>query len=70
MILGTNGSGKSTMMRIIVGITKPTEGEMRLAGQDITALTGRELANARMVLGMVPACKSRETPQCDCQRGL
>lgn len=43
---------------------------MRLAGQDITALTGRELANARMVLGMVPACKFRETPQCDCQRGL
>ena len=53
MILGANGSGKSTMMRIIAGITKPTEGEVRLAGQDITTLTGRELANARMGLGMV-----------------
>jgi phosphonate transport system ATP-binding protein len=53
VILGANGSGKSTMMRIIAGITKPTEGEVRLAGQDITALTGRELANARMGLGMV-----------------
>jgi phosphonate transport system ATP-binding protein len=53
VILGANGSGKSTMMRIIAGITKPTEGAVRLAGQDITALTGRELANARMGLGMV-----------------
>ena len=53
VILGANGSGKSTMMRIIAGITKPTEGEVRLAGQDITALNGRELANARMGLGMV-----------------
>ena len=53
VILGANGSGKSTMMRIIAGITKPTEGEVRLAGQDITTLTGRRLADARMGLGMV-----------------
>jgi phosphonate transport system ATP-binding protein len=53
VILGANGSGKSTMMRIIAGITKPTDGEVRLGGQTITALTGRELANARMGLGMV-----------------
>jgi phosphonate transport system ATP-binding protein len=53
VILGANGSGKSTMMRIIAGITKPTEGEVRLAGQDITALTGRKMADARMGLGMV-----------------
>ncbi|HVE22808.1 MAG TPA: phosphonate ABC transporter ATP-binding protein [Acidocella sp.] len=53
VILGANGSGKSTMMRIIAGITKPTEGAVRLAGQDITTLTGRDLAKARMGLGMV-----------------
>src|SRR5271168_881435 len=53
VILGANGSGKSTMMRIISGITKPTEGEVRIAGQDITTLTGRKLADARMGLGMV-----------------
>ena len=53
VILGANGSGKSTMMRIIAGMTKPTEGEVRLAGQDITTLTGRQLADARMGLGMV-----------------
>ncbi len=53
VILGANGSGKSTMLRIIAGIAKPSAGEVRIAGQDITALTGRRLAAARMALGMV-----------------
>lgn len=53
VILGANGSGKSTMMRIIAGIAKPTQGSVRLAGQDITVLHGRRLAEARMALGMV-----------------
>jgi phosphonate transport system ATP-binding protein len=53
VILGANGSGKSTMLRIIAGIAKPTAGNVRIAGQDITTLTGRRLADARMALGMV-----------------
>ncbi len=53
IILGANGSGKSTMMRIIAGITKPSAGLVRLAGRDITALNGRQLGEARMALGMV-----------------
>jgi phosphonate transport system ATP-binding protein len=53
VILGANGSGKSTMLRIIAGMTKPSEGYVRVCGQDITALTGRKLADARMALGMV-----------------
>jgi phosphonate transport system ATP-binding protein len=53
VILGANGSGKSTMMRIIAGMTKPSEGDVRIAGQDITTLNGRKLADARMSLGMV-----------------
>jgi len=53
VILGANGSGKSTMLRIIAGIAKPSAGSVRIAGQDITTLTGRRLAEARMALGMV-----------------
>ena len=53
VILGANGSGKSTMLRIIAGIAKPSAGNVRIAGQDITGLTGRRLAEARMALGMV-----------------
>ena len=37
-ITGPNGGGKSTLARIIAGIVKPTEGEIWLDGQNITAL--------------------------------
>jgi phosphonate transport system ATP-binding protein len=53
VILGANGSGKSTMLRIIAGMTKPSDGNVRIGGQDITSLTGRRLADARMSLGIV-----------------
>ena len=35
-ITGPNGGGKSTLARIIAGITKPTEGKIFYNGQDIT----------------------------------
>jgi phosphonate transport system ATP-binding protein len=53
VILGANGCGKSTMLRIIAGMQKPTEGRVHIAGQDITQLNGRALSQARMSLGMV-----------------
>lgn len=53
VILGANGCGKSTMLRIISGMQKPSAGHVRIAGQDITQLTGRTLSDARMTLGMV-----------------
>jgi phosphonate transport system ATP-binding protein len=53
VILGANGSGKSTMLRIIAGISKPSGGQVLIEGRDITGLTGRHLADARMALGFV-----------------
>lgn len=41
------------MLRIIAGMQKPSAGEVRIAGQDITQLNGRSLSEARMALGMV-----------------
>ncbi len=37
-ILGSNGSGKSTIIRSILGLTRPRSGTIRLAGRDITRL--------------------------------
>jgi phosphonate transport system ATP-binding protein len=53
VILGANGCGKSTALRIIAGITQPTGGHVRVAGQDITRLSGHARTEARMALGMV-----------------
>jgi sulfate transport system ATP-binding protein len=38
-LLGPSGSGKSTLLRIIAGLEWPDSGEIRLAGEDATALT-------------------------------
>jgi len=53
VILGANGSGKSTMLRCIAGILPLTSGQVHVAGQEISGLTGRGLADARLALGMV-----------------
>jgi phosphonate transport system ATP-binding protein len=53
VILGANGCGKSTMLRCIAGMLKPTAGSIQVAGRRISGLGGKELAHARMALGMV-----------------
>jgi branched-chain amino acid transport system ATP-binding protein len=37
-ILGSNGSGKSTIIRSILGLTRPRSGSIRVAGRDITQM--------------------------------
>ena len=37
-ILGASGSGKSTILRLIIGLQKPTSGKIFVDGQDILAL--------------------------------
>lgn len=43
-LTGPNGGGKSTLARIIAGIIEPTEGQILLDGEDITALGVTERA--------------------------
>ncbi len=37
-LLGPSGSGKTTMLRIIAGLERPNEGDVRIAGQVVTDL--------------------------------
>jgi branched-chain amino acid transport system ATP-binding protein len=43
-LLGPNGGGKSTTLKICAGLIQPTRGELRLAGRDVTGASAEELA--------------------------
>jgi phospholipid/cholesterol/gamma-HCH transport system ATP-binding protein len=53
IIIGASGSGKSTILKLIMGLDKPDEGSIRVDGQDITRMSERELASVRQKIGMV-----------------
>ena len=38
VLLGSSGSGKSTILRMIAGLTQPTGGRILLHGRDVTCL--------------------------------
>ncbi len=46
-VMGPSGSGKSTLMHILAGLDKPTEGEVAIAGTEITDLSDAELTRLR-----------------------
>jgi putative ABC transport system ATP-binding protein len=46
-VMGPSGSGKSTLMHILAGLDRPNEGEVTIAGTDITDLGDTELTKLR-----------------------
>lgn len=52
-LLGHNGSGKSTMLRVMAGILDPTEG--------VISTRGRVMTLFNMMEGMAPDAKGKET---------
>jgi phosphonate transport system ATP-binding protein len=51
--LGSNGSGKSTFMKCVVGLNRPTAGSVEVAGRDLAALSGEALRQARLPLALI-----------------
>ena len=46
-LIGGSGTGKSVLLRSLIGLEKPDSGQILLNGDDITKLTERELNEVR-----------------------
>lgn len=53
VIIGGSGTGKSVLLKHIVGLIKPDEGQILVEGKDINALDGEELKKERMKFGLL-----------------
>lgn len=52
-VLGGSGAGKSTILRLILGLSLPDAGEVRVEGQDISVAPLRKVLALRRNMGMV-----------------
>ncbi|MFG1957723.1 ABC transporter ATP-binding protein [Nonomuraea sp. NPDC049028] len=52
-LVGESGSGKSTLARIILGLLHPSEGQVEISGEDLTARRGRALRRLQRRIGFV-----------------
>ena len=53
IILGRSGGGKSTTIRLILGLLKPDSGQIFIDGEDITDYSEVEMMKVRAKIGMV-----------------
>nr|QDP27332.1 methionine ABC transporter ATP-binding protein [Bradyrhizobium cosmicum] len=52
-VIGRSGAGKSSLVRLINGLEKPTTGHVIVDNREISALAGRELRLAQRSIGMI-----------------
>jgi D-methionine transport system ATP-binding protein len=52
-VIGRSGAGKSSLVRLINGLEKPSAGRVIVDGRDMSGLVGRELRLAQRSIGMI-----------------
>jgi phospholipid/cholesterol/gamma-HCH transport system ATP-binding protein len=53
IVLGGSGTGKSTILKLALGLIKPDAGQILVDGEDITILSEEDLLPVRQKVGMV-----------------
>ncbi len=53
VIIGQSGMGKTTILRLVLGVIQPDRGQVLFEGRDIAGLTATELQQIRSRIGMV-----------------
>ncbi len=53
LIIGASGSGKTVLMKCMVGLFEPDKGEVLYNGQNFTAMQGKEKTEIRKEIGML-----------------
>jgi phospholipid/cholesterol/gamma-HCH transport system ATP-binding protein len=53
IVLGGSGSGKTTILRLILGLLKADSGSVRVDGAEVTRLSEAEMRAVRVKIGMV-----------------
>ena len=53
VIMGKSGSGKSVMIKCLIGLMKPDSGTIKVMGKDITKLNQKELDELRAEIGFL-----------------
>src|ERR1044072_2201472 len=53
IILGGSGGGKSTIIKLVLGLLKPDEGQVLVEGEDVTNYSEDQMMRVRKNIGMV-----------------